>query len=91
VVLSVVFSQFVAHFKAINVDRAIVDEFQFCTLSYLDGANLIKAFSVEEVKVAVWDYNSFKSLGLDGVNFSFIKEFWPEIKDDIMRFIEVSL
>jgi len=48
---------------------------------------LIKPFSVNEVKVAVLDCDSFKSLGPDGVNFGFIKEFWLTLKDDIMRFI----
>jgi len=47
---------------------------------------LIKPFSVEEVHALVWDYDSFKSPGPDGVNFGFIKEFWQVLKDDIMRF-----
>lgn len=29
----------------------------------------------------------FKSLGPDGINFSFIKEFWLDLKDDITMFI----
>ncbi|GAU46944.1 hypothetical protein TSUD_180480 [Trifolium subterraneum] len=29
----------------------------------------------------------YKSLGPDGVNFDFIKDFWPELQDDIMRFV----
>lgn len=28
-----------------------------------------------------------KVLGPDDINFSFIKEFWPELKGDLMRFI----
>lgn len=75
-VRSVVFSHFAAHFKTLNVDRPVVDEFH--TLSHLDGVNLIKPFSMEEVKSVVWDCDNFKSSGPDGVNFSFIKEFWPE-------------
>jgi hypothetical protein len=74
-VRSVVFSHFAAHLKTINVDRPVVDEFQFHTLSHLDGVNLIKPFSMEEVKAAVWDCDNFKSSGPDGVHFSFIKEF----------------
>jgi len=35
----------------------------------------------------VWACDSNKSLGSDGINFSFIKEFWIKLKDDIMRFI----
>ncbi|MCI74556.1 cysteine-rich receptor-like protein kinase, partial [Trifolium medium] len=39
---------------------------------------------VEEVKAAVWDCDSFKSPGPDDINFSFLKGFWFEMKDDIM-------
>ncbi|KEH40790.1 hypothetical protein MTR_1g035380 [Medicago truncatula] len=28
-----------------------------------------------------------ESIGLDGINFGFVKEFWPEIKNDLIRFI----
>lgn len=36
---------------------------------------LTEAFSEEEIKRVVWDCESSKSPGLDGVNFGFIKEF----------------
>ncbi|KEH15328.1 hypothetical protein MTR_1350s0010, partial [Medicago truncatula] len=49
--------------------------------------NLTKPFSVDELKPAVWDCDSFKSLGPDGINFGFIKNFWNEMKDDVVRFI----
>ncbi|GAU27943.1 hypothetical protein TSUD_146580 [Trifolium subterraneum] len=49
--------------------------------------SLIKPFSVEEVKEAVWDCDCYKSLGPDGINFRFIRDFWPELQADIMRFI----
>jgi hypothetical protein len=39
------------------------------------------------VHAAVWDCDSYKSSGPDGINFGFMKEFWPELKGDIMRFI----
>jgi hypothetical protein len=45
------------------------------------------SLSVEEVHAAIWDCDSFKSPGPDGINFGFLKEFWPELKEDIMRFI----
>ncbi|KEH40917.1 hypothetical protein MTR_1g037510 [Medicago truncatula] len=51
------------------------------------GGGLIKPFSKEEVKSAVWDCDSFKILRPDGVNFGFIKKFWNDIKNDILRFI----
>ena len=33
------------------------------------------------------DCDSHKSPGSDGVNFGFIKEFWEDIKGDVIRFI----
>jgi hypothetical protein len=35
----------------------------------------------------VWDCDSFKSLGSDGISFGFIKQFWTDMKDDFMRFL----
>jgi len=49
--------------------------------------NLTKPFLVDEIKSAVWDCDSFKSPGPDDINFGFIKSFWNEMKDDIVRFI----
>ncbi|XP_045831124.1 uncharacterized protein LOC123922453 [Trifolium pratense] len=40
-----------------------------------------------EVKSAVWDCDSYKSPGPDGINFGFIKDFWAELRGDIMRFL----
>lgn len=34
-----------------------------------------------------WDCDSYKSPGSDGVNFCFFKEFWADMKHDIMRFM----
>ena len=60
---------------------------QFRPLSVAEGVNLIKPFSMDEVKEDVWDYDSFKSSGPDGTNFGFIKKFRHDMKDDIMRFV----
>jgi hypothetical protein len=67
----------------------VVDNLHFCSLSHLEG-DLIKSFSLEEVKAVISNYDGFKSPGLDrldDINFSFIKDFWPEIKYDTVRFI----
>ena len=82
-----VFTHFAGHFQAQNVERPSVANLPFRTLSVLEGGRLIILFSVDEVKAAVWDCDSFKSPGPDGVNFGFIKEFWHILKDDIMRFV----
>jgi hypothetical protein len=82
-----VFSHFATHFKARSVDRPGVENLRFRSLSVVEGNSLIRPFSELEVKDAVWDCDSFKSPGPDGVNFGFIKDFWEEMKGDVMRFI----
>jgi hypothetical protein len=79
---SVVFNHFKNHFKAPSVGRPGVGNLPFKTLSMQEGGGRIKPFTVEEVKAAVWDCDSFKSPGPDGVNFGFIKEFWHVLKED---------
>jgi hypothetical protein len=82
-----VFAHFAAHFKASHVDRPGVDNLQFRKLSPLEGGSLTKPFTIDEVKSAVWDCDSYKSPGPDGVNYGFIKDFWTELQADLMRFM----
>ncbi|CAJ2678325.1 unnamed protein product [Trifolium pratense] len=82
-----VFSHFESHFRASNVDRPGVEDLQFKRLNHVEYGSLIKPFTEAEVKSAVWDCDSFKSPGPDGINFGFIKDFWTEMRGDIMRFI----
>jgi len=82
-----VFTHFANHFKAATVTRPSVSNLQFGSLSVADGVSLIKPFLVEEVKAAVWECDSFKSPGPDGINFGFLKDFWADMKEDIMRFV----
>ncbi|GAU47037.1 hypothetical protein TSUD_239950 [Trifolium subterraneum] len=82
-----VVTHFASHFKAVSIDRPGVDNLAFKQLNQVEVNSLIKPFSMEEVKVVVWDCDSFKSPGPDGVNFGFLKDFWNELKGDIMRFI----
>ncbi|GAU37762.1 hypothetical protein TSUD_102790 [Trifolium subterraneum] len=82
-----VVSHFASHFKATLLDRPVVDNLLFKTLNPLECSSLIKPFSVEEVKAAVWDCDSYKSPGPDGINFGFIKDFWADLQGDVMRFI----
>jgi hypothetical protein len=82
-----VFSLFATHFKARAVTRPGVKNLRFRRLSVVEGSGLTRPFSESEVKDAVWDCDSFKSPGPDGVNFGFIKDFWEEMKGDVMRFI----
>jgi len=64
-----------------------VENLTFKNISYVERGGLIKSFSEAEVKVAVWDCDNFKSPGPDGRNFGFLKEFWDDVKGDVMRFI----
>jgi len=82
-----IFLHFRNHFKATRVGRPDVGNLHFKALIFQDGGELIKPFSVDEVKAAVWDCDSFKSLGPDGVNFGFIKDLWHVLGDDVMRFV----
>ena len=42
---------------------------------------------MEEVKAEVWDCDSFKCPGPDGISFGFIKKNWDILRDDLMRFL----
>jgi hypothetical protein len=82
-----VFSHFASHFKANSIDRPGVDNLQFRRMTTLEGGSLTKPFSVKEVKREVCDCDSFKSPGLDGINFGFIKDLWSDMQAAIMCFI----
>ena len=82
-----VFNYFSSHFRSVAAERPSIENLNFNMLSVSQCGDLIKPFSVEEVKQAVWDCDSFKSPGPDGVNLGFIKDFWPELQEDFMRFI----
>ncbi|GAU34874.1 hypothetical protein TSUD_19540 [Trifolium subterraneum] len=56
-------------------------------LNQVESGSLIKPFSEAEVRATVWDCDSFKSPGPDGINFGFFKDFWDELRGDVMRFI----
>jgi len=82
-----VLHHFSSHYKATDVVRPCVEGLRFRRLSVAESGTLIHPFSLEEVKQAIWDCDSFKSPEPDGINFGFIKQFWPELKDDFMRFV----
>ncbi|GAU10636.1 hypothetical protein TSUD_419760, partial [Trifolium subterraneum] len=84
---SAVVSHFAAHFKTSNVVRPRVDDLLFNTLNQVECSSLIKPFTRDEVKAAVWDCDSYKSPGPDGINFGFIEDFWSELQGEVMRFI----
>lgn len=58
------------------------------SLSESESNELIAPFSEEEIRRAVWDCDSYKSPGPDDVTFSFIKQFWEEVKLKFIGFLE---
>jgi len=47
----------------------------------------VRPFTLEEVKEALWDCDSFKCPGPDGITLGFVKDFWDVLKGDVMRFL----
>jgi len=81
-----VFNHFSSHFKAHRVSRPNMEGLHFRSLSVREGTDLIKHFSLEEVKTAVWDCENYKSPGPNGISFGFLKDFWDMLKTDVMHF-----
>ncbi|PNX85672.1 cysteine-rich receptor-like protein kinase, partial [Trifolium pratense] len=77
---------FQRHFAS-RGNRPVPANVEFKTISNADQENLTREFSEEEVRKAVWECESSKSPGPDGVSFEFVKEFWDEVKDDFYRVV----
>ncbi|XP_024626870.1 uncharacterized protein [Medicago truncatula] len=86
-VIAAVLSYFQNHYQAHEINRHRVDDMNFRRLSVLEGNTLIYPFNEIEVKAAVWDCDGYKNPGPDGIPMDFIKDFWSELKGDIMRFV----
>jgi hypothetical protein len=56
-----VFHHFSSHFKAIGIYRLSVENLHFRKLSGVQAGNLTKPFSLEELKQAALDCDSYKS------------------------------
>lgn len=82
-----VFTHFKNHFLNPRLERPSVGHLQFRKISLLERGGLVKPFSEDEIKAAVWDCDSFKSPGPDGINLGFFKSFWPEMKTELVRFV----
>ncbi|MCI70351.1 cysteine-rich receptor-like protein kinase, partial [Trifolium medium] len=81
-----VVAHFASHFEDVRLARPGVENLVFKRLQQAEVSSLIKPFSLEEVNGAVWDCDSYKSPGPDGINFGFIKDFWGLLQGDVMRF-----
>lgn len=81
------------HFQAMFTSseewsRPRIDALPVGQLSESDCETLLTAFSEEEIRAAVWDCEGQKSPGPDGINFTFINEFWDCLKPDFLAFLE---
>lgn len=50
-----------------------------------ENAKLVAPFSMEEIQKAVWECDSDKSPGPDGMNFGFVKQFWEVMQVDFLN------
>ncbi|GAU13347.1 hypothetical protein TSUD_43010 [Trifolium subterraneum] len=81
-----VFQHFCNHFRKQTVTRPDMQGLNFKTISADNSAELVKPFLLDEIKAAVWDCDSYKSPGPDGVNIGFFKDFWDLLKIDLLNF-----
>ncbi|GKB02123.1 hypothetical protein Tco_0830212 [Tanacetum coccineum] len=82
-----VFDFFSSKFAEDSFSRtALVSNF-FKKLFDAQSSSLESPFSLEEIKIAVWECGNDKSLGPDGFTFNFIKKFWDLHSPDINKFV----
>lgn len=81
-------NHFANRFKELNSNRPLFHSNLFMKLDNSDVSFLESEFTLEEVKEAVWDCSSSKSLGPDGLNFKFIKRYSSIIRFEFFNFIK---
>jgi len=67
----------------VRLDNVVFEE-----LTDSDNTLLTDPFDVKEIKDAIWNCDSSKSPGPDGVTFSFIKKHWGMLEKDVMGAIK---
>lgn len=80
----------VEHFQNQFAARGVIPlpcNFNFKRFSNLENEELVKKFSKEEIRRAVWEFERSKSPGPDGVNFRFTNEFGEDIKNNFFCFL----
>nr|GEZ44132.1 RNA-directed DNA polymerase, eukaryota, reverse transcriptase zinc-binding domain protein [Tanacetum cinerariifolium] len=73
------YDSFSSRFNEVLVARPRFESHKFKKISESEHLNLERPFEMPEVKKAVWDCGSEKSLGPDGFSFKFIKHYWELI------------
>lgn len=61
-----------------------LDNVEFKEISESDNRFLTDPFDEKEIKDAIWNCDSHKSPGADGVTFSFIKKYWGLLNKDVL-------
>ncbi|KAJ9542726.1 hypothetical protein OSB04_029232 [Centaurea solstitialis] len=74
-------SHFALRFKEPNSERPSLVSPLFKRVSATDASYLDSPFSYDEIEMAVKSCDDSKAPGPDGLNFKFIKRFWPTLKD----------
>ncbi|GKA40794.1 RNA-directed DNA polymerase, eukaryota [Tanacetum coccineum] len=82
------FNHFANRFSAPDWTRVPFDgQFPRC-LDIDQSSDLERDVSNEEIKRAVWDCDSDKSLGPDGFTFEFFKKFWSIVGGDVIKAVK---
>ena len=79
---------FKRRFEKSEWERLKLDGVNFRSIGQQHNNFVVARFVENEARDAVWECNSEKSLGPDGLNFKFIKEFLDDIKSDLFRFLD---
>ncbi|KAL6566436.1 hypothetical protein OROGR_002051 [Orobanche gracilis] len=72
----------------LHVHPPVLDGINFKKISNNERCMLTARFEEEEIKEAVWNCDGDKSPGPDGYNFTFIKNFWSCLKNDIIKMVD---
>nr|GMD47359.1 peroxidase 64 [Ipomoea batatas] len=57
-------------------------------ISHAQNVGLVRSFTIEEIKMALFDMKSEKSLGLDGLLPGFFQHYWDIVARDVLQFCE---
>ncbi|KAL6545131.1 hypothetical protein OROHE_009796 [Orobanche hederae] len=83
-----IYNHFQLHFQQRHSPKLRLREDFFAEgLGEAEREQLVRPFTEEEVKAAVWDCDSSKSPGPDGFNFAFLKDCWGIVKKDVLRVV----
>lgn len=88
VVKDVIKNFFEQKFKEEGGDSPNLDGICFNQVSATDNAFLTAEFSADEIKEVVWECDGNRCPGPDGYNFTFLKEFWDLLKEDVKKVLD---